>query len=282
MTGQHDKLNDATWTALARLRMTKTWLTAGLVTEEEVQRLAAAREDPHDEHTRYRLLTAYFRRTERFNEAAFQALIQVLWEDADRIMATSVLQDLAEHPGISQRQFEVVCAIAPSDIRPAVERLARSRRWMLPSSARVDEPQEKKARRRTAEPVEFCRVSRSVMTYAPDAVAGEYVAEGRLYWHATWRESGTQLEEDGAGVAPPETRRLLLDQHGTWGVHVAADARRPKVTQVLRAQLGPSLQDARLATAILPGVIYHGTRGEATLLVQALEQNGIAAKLIEA
>jgi hypothetical protein len=130
MTGQHDNLTDAIWTALARLRMTRTWLTAGLVKEEDVQRLAAASEDPHDEHARYRLLSAYLRRTERFNEAAFQNLIQVLWEDPDRVMATSVLRDLAEHPGISPRQFDVIHAIAPSDIRPAVERAhgARSNR----------------------------------------------------------------------------------------------------------------------------------------------------------
>ena len=116
--------------------------------------------------------------------------------------------------------------------------------------------------------------------YPPSATASERVLRGKLRWGISWCEADTPVEEDGVGVAPPQVRVLLLAQHGEWGVHVGDLAARPKVMRALRLAFNLSLPQVGAATAAMPGEVYCGTRGEATLLAERLEADGVPTRLV--
>jgi hypothetical protein len=116
--------------------------------------------------------------------------------------------------------------------------------------------------------------------YPGDAVAGERVWRGELRWSVSWHDADTPVEEDGIGVAPTRVRVMLLAQHGEWRVRVDEPAARTDVMRVLRSTFGLSLGQASAATTSMPGEIYRGTRGEATLLSERLASAGLSATAI--
>lgn len=125
------------------------------------------------------------------------------------------------------------------------------------------------------------RSNREQGGYPPDTVCREHVTDGRLLWSASWRAAGTPVEEDGEGVAPLQIRVLLLTQNGEWLVRINDAAARPKVWQVLRSVFPTPLEQLPVLSDATTSIIYVGTRGEATLLVEALAASGIGAELVK-
>lgn len=110
---------------------------------------------------------------------------------------------------------------------------------------------------------------------------GQLARQGKLRWYETVNCANCNLrsEADGIGIAPQRLREKLIEANGVWQVIVNEPKSNAKVVKVLRDALALEMTEAAQIAKGLPGVVYTGTKGEASWLIGLLEISGEQALL---
>jgi hypothetical protein len=103
---------------------------------------------------------------------------------------------------------------------------------------------------------------------------GENLIDGELRWHASRREGGVPVEEDGVGIPPEQVRRRLIQESGEWETVLTSVPERNKAAHLLREKLNLSLAQAVERTQTMPIVVFKGTRVEAQWVADWLRDIG--------
>jgi hypothetical protein len=124
--------------------------------------------------------------------------------------------------------------------------------------------------------------SRCAACQRPGALeVGQRIDGGRLGWVERFAcGCGHGFEASGAGLPTPAARAALLAQSGGAELWLDDAAGRPFVAKLLTALAGLSEADAHARLATLPARAYDGTHAEVAFLLSAMEQKGIAGRVV--
>ncbi|MCC6333028.1 MAG: hypothetical protein IT380_03450 [Myxococcales bacterium] len=110
---------------------------------------------------------------------------------------------------------------------------------------------------------------------------GQTISQGRLTWFERFAcACGHGFEADGVGLPTPAARAALLAQSGTAELWLDAEAGRPVLVKLLTLLAGLVEAEASGRLVTLPALAWSGTHAEVAFLQAALEQNGVAARVV--
>ena len=110
---------------------------------------------------------------------------------------------------------------------------------------------------------------------------GQSSRGGKLWWHesVSCSSCGLHSEADGSGLPPDEVRQRLIATGGAWAVRLSDLKSGAVAGKVLREALGLDMKQLSSLLKQLPGIVYTGTRGESTWLVELLRVAGESPSL---
>ena len=110
---------------------------------------------------------------------------------------------------------------------------------------------------------------------------GQEIAEGQLKWFERFAcKCGHGFETGGVGLPATGLRRSIIAQSGRAEVWVDDPKKVPQVLALLVKGLGVPEDEARKRLAKLPAVAFEGTHVEAAFIALALEQGGVAGRIV--
>ncbi|MBK8089218.1 MAG: hypothetical protein IPK31_15465 [Chitinophagaceae bacterium] len=98
-------------TMLSQLGYSRKWIDNGILTEtllkQQLQEFNSG-EDDNTEHYRFRTLTAFLQSITFKKERTLEVILEILEEDSDQSMASSVFISLLKNEELTNKQFEMV------------------------------------------------------------------------------------------------------------------------------------------------------------------------------
>lgn len=98
---------------LSLLDYSRDWIETGILTEAvlntQIQEFETG-EDTNKEHYRYRTLTTYLKTHNTLSDTQVEQIIELLRNDQDEAMASSVLTGILKMQNLTDKQFEIVQA----------------------------------------------------------------------------------------------------------------------------------------------------------------------------
>ena len=96
---------------LSQLGYSRKWIDNGILTEtllkQQLQEFNSG-EDDNTEHYRFRTLTAFLQSITFKKERTLEVILEILEEDSDQSMASSVFISLLKNEELTNKQFEMV------------------------------------------------------------------------------------------------------------------------------------------------------------------------------
>lgn len=98
-------------TMLSQLGYSRKWIDNGILTEtllkQQLQEFNSG-EDDNTEHYRFRTLTAFLQSITFKKERTLEGILEILEDDSDQSMASSVFMSLLKNEVLTNKQFEMV------------------------------------------------------------------------------------------------------------------------------------------------------------------------------
>ena len=97
---------------LSQLGYSRKWIDNGILTEtllkQQLQEFNSG-EDDNTEHYRFRTLTAFLQTITFKEERILEKILEILEDDSDQSMASSIFLLLLKNEVLTNKQFEMIC-----------------------------------------------------------------------------------------------------------------------------------------------------------------------------